>query len=325
MELSSAFSLTPQSRRRWPRARIAAAGRVPAAVVAAALLSGCTMMGMRPDERSLPVAAPAALVATPAMLAPDAPVPVAAPARPRVAALPFGPVTARDADPHDAVSRARRLPVQGIDVSRWQGDIDWADVRGAGIRFAYLKTTEGGDHVDPSFARNWDGAAAAGVPRGAYHFMYWCRPVHQQALFFMLNVPADPGALPPVLDVEWNNHSETCDRKVSASEARGMIEVMLAAMQAHTGKTPVIYTDINFHKDVLSGGQFSGYPFWLRSVAAEPRTVYDNRPWRFWQFTATGRVDGIRGDVDRNAFNGTVADWEAWLRGNGVTPWGVGY
>ena len=75
-------------------------------------------------------------------------------------------------------------------------------------------------------------------------------------------------------------------------------------MEYHTGKRPVIYTDINFHRDVLEG-EFNGYEFWLRSVAAEPHERFGNRPWTFWQYTATGRVPGIRGDVDRNAFHGS--------------------
>ena len=82
------------------------------------------------------------------------------------------------------VARAHALPIHGIDVSRWQGKIDWALVRAAGTQFAFIKATEGGDHLDPRFTENWYGAAQAGVPRGAYHFMYWCRPAHEQAAWF---------------------------------------------------------------------------------------------------------------------------------------------
>lgn len=228
-----------------------------------------------------------------------------------------------DRDPNDGVRRAHRLPIQGIDVSSHQGAIDWGAVKAAGIDFAYMKTTEGGDFTDPRFAENWAGAARAGVPRGAYHFMYWCRPVHQQALFFVLNVPQDPTALPPALDLEWNIDSRTCRRKVPAEEARRMAKVLLAAMEAHTGKRPIIYTDINFYRDVLSNGEFSDYEFWLRSVASEPRQHYGGRPYMFWQFTATGKVPGISGPVDRNAFSGTALEWGRWLKQVGVTPVGV--
>jgi lysozyme len=224
--------------------------------------------------------------------------------------------TLSDKKPHNGVAAAHAMPIQGIDVSYWQGDIDWQKAREAGIRFAYIKATEGGDHLDPKFLENWNAAKQAGIARGAYHFVYWCRPAHEQALWFMLNVPPDNDALPPVLDVEWNGHSKTCPGKVSRDTALAKIKILLDAMQAHTGKRPIIYTDPKFHREVLEG-EFTEYHFWLRSVAAEPETVYRERKWAFWQFTTTGRVPGIAGPVDRNSFNGTRADWERvlnWLQ-----------
>lgn len=220
--------------------------------------------------------------------------------------------TKGDSKPHPGVARVHRLPVHGIDVSRWQGDIDWAQVRRAGTRFAFIKATEGGDHLDPRFFENWDNARRAGVPRGAYHFVFWCRPAHEQAAWFIENVPNDPDALPPVLDVEWNNHSRTCRRHVPRAEALEKIRYMLAAMERHYGKLPIIYTDINFHADVLEGEHFDN-PFWLRSVAAEPHERYRNRQFTFWQWTQTGTVPGVRGPVDRNAFYGSEREWEQYL------------
>lgn len=219
-----------------------------------------------------------------------------------------------DARPHQGVAAAHTYPIHGIDISRWQGEIDWTAVKGAGTRFVFMKATEGGDHIDPSFLRNWEGARRAGVPRGAYHFVYWCRPAHEQAVWFKQHIPNDPDALPPVLDVEWNGHSRTCPRKIERSLALEKIRLMLTELEQLTGKKPVIYTDITFHKDVLEG-EFNDYPYWIRSTAALPETRYENRPWAFWQFTTTGRVPGIKGDVDRNAFFGDEARFAGWLRG----------
>lgn len=219
-----------------------------------------------------------------------------------------------DAKPHPGVAKALTMPVHGIDVSRWQAQIDWAQVKDAGTKFVFMKATEGGDHADPNFRANWAGAKAAGIPVGAYHFVYWCRPAIEQAHWFVQHIPNDPDALPPVLDVEWNGHSATCPRKVSREVALEKMRVMLTELERHTGKRPIIYTDITFHKDVLEGGEFDEYPFWLRSVAAEPEERYVNRKWTFWQWTTTGRVPGIRGDVDRNVFNGSEKEWEAWLK-----------
>ena len=221
--------------------------------------------------------------------------------------------TLRDAKPHNGVAAAHTMPIQGIDVSYWQGDIDWGAAREAGVSFTFIKATEGGDHLDPKFLDNWYAARRAGIARGAYHFVYWCRPAHEQALWFMLNVPADSDALPPVLDVEWNSHSKTCPGRVARDTALAKIKILLDAMEAHTGKRPVIYTDPTFHREILEG-EFTDYHFWLRSVAAEPDVIYRERSWSFWQFTTTGSVPGVKGRVDRNSFNGTRADWERVLQ-----------
>jgi lysozyme len=151
------------------------------------------------------------------------------------------------------------------------------------------------------------------VPRGAYHFVYWCRPAHEQAAWFKRNVPQDPDALPPVLDVEWNGQSVNCPKKVPREQALAMIDVMLREMEAHTGKRPIIYTDITFHKEILEG-EYNDYPYWIRSTAAEPHVRYNDRRWTFWQFTTTGRVPGVKGDVDRNTFYGTENQWRMFVQ-----------
>lgn len=232
------------------------------------------------------------------------------------ASLGLGMAEARqltDKKPHKGVAAAHAMPVQGIDVSYYQGDIDWRKVRDAGIQFAFIKATEGGDRFDEKFLANWRAAKKAGVARGAYHFMYWCRPASQQATWYKAHVPKDDDALPPVLDVEWTTHSKTCARRIPRAAAIAKIKVMLKALEAHSGKRPIIYTDPKFHREVLEG-EFTDYHFWLRSVAAKPEEIYSARDWAFWQFTTTGRVRGVAGPVDRNVFYGTRADWKTVLK-----------
>lgn len=222
-----------------------------------------------------------------------------------------GPIEG-DNRPHAGVARARALPIQGMDIARYQGQVDFGQARNYGIHFAFMKATEGKDYLDPSFYSNWSRARAAGMARGAYHFMTWCSLASEQADWFIKMVPNDPDALPPVLDLEWNNDS-SCKNHPSRENALEKIRYMLTAMEAHTGKLPIIYTDMTFHHDVLEGEHFLN-AFWLRSTAAEPHHKYSNRPgWTFWQWTQTGVIRGIRPEVDRNAFYGSPNDWTIFL------------
>lgn len=210
-------------------------------------------------------------------------------------------------------------PIHGIDVSRYQGVIDWKTVKEEGHRFAWIKATEGGDHADEKFALNWIAAHDAGIARGAYHFYFWCRPVQDQINWFIKNVPVESASLPPVLDVEWNGDSELCPKKVPKAQALAAMKAFLVAIERHYGKRPVIYTTIDFYRDVIVG-DLHDYPLWVRTVNAHPQQRYPGRRWAFWQYTAEGRVAGIKGNVDRNTFFGSEEQWQAFLKGPQGTP-----
>lgn len=222
------------------------------------------------------------------------------------------PAAFSDNDPHDWPGRRpSAYPVHGIDVSRWQGDVDWRAARAGGANFAWLKATEGGDHVDPAFRDHWRGAARAGVPRGAYHHFYFCRPAAEQARWFIRNVPRDPAALPPVLDIEWTPFSRTCRIRPEPEAIRREALVFLRALERHYGKRPLIYTTVDFYRDTGIGRL--PYEFWLRSTAAHPSESYPGQRWTFWQYTSTGAVAGIGRDTDINAFAGSPQAWAEWL------------
>lgn len=203
-------------------------------------------------------------------------------------------------------------PIKGIDVSKFQGVVDWSGVRGANVHFAYIKATEGGDRVDDRFAENWAAAKAAGVPRGAYHFYYFCRTGAEQAAWFIKNVPVDPNALPMVLDMEWNHLSPSCKRRPDVAEVHREMNTFLKIIEKRYGKRPMIYSSVDFHRDRLVGA-FTGYHFWLRSVAGHPSIKYHpSTRYSFWQHTATGSVAGVTGNVDRNVFMGGAAEFRRW-------------
>lgn len=239
--------------------------------------------------------------------------------RPEAGAVEPGHTPARqlrfgDRKPHPWGTRAPwTYAVHGTDVSKYQRSVDWNTVRNAGISFVFIKATEGGDRVDDYFHEHWWGAKAAGIPRSAYHFFYFCRSAREQAQWFIRNVPREAGVLPHVLDMEWNHMSPSCKLRPPAATVQSEMRVFLDMIERHYGKRPIIYTSIDFYRDNRLH-EFEGYDWWLRSVSAHPSERYGTNRFLFWQYTGTGEIPGIKGDADINVFNGTHAQWRAWLR-----------
>lgn len=218
-----------------------------------------------------------------------------------------------DRDPVDFGRRGPdRYPVHGIDVARYQGAIDWSAAARAGVNFAFIKATEGGDLLDSQFAQNWTMAGRAGVLRGAYHFYYFCTDAETQAKWFIRNVPRQQGALPPVLDMEWNPYSPTCQKRPAGSVVRREMKTFLDMLHRHYGQRPVIYTTPQFYRDA-GLHNMPNEEYWLRSVARTLDEVYPGQRWSFWQYSGTGIVSGVRGDVDLNVFAGSRQAWAQWV------------
>ena len=230
--------------------------------------------------------------------------------------VPAGAVVAPnfdDNDPHpELAGQVRRHPVHGIDVARFQKSVDWYSARANGVNFAFIKATEGGDRVDEMFDSHWRGAARAGVRRGAYHFFYHCRAPEEQARWFFKHVPRRSGDLPPVIDMEWTPTSPTCTIRRPAEVIRADAEVLIRMFTDHYGTAPILYTTVDFYEDNQMW-RLKGTDFWLRSVAAHPSDRYAGQHWAFWQYTSTGLIPGIAGEVDINVFAGDEAQWADWL------------
>lgn len=203
-----------------------------------------------------------------------------------------------------------RYPIRGVDVSHYQGTIDWGILGKEDISFAYIKATEGSSHVDPQFAKNWQEAGESGLRTGAYHFFSFDSPGQGQLEHFTATVGDEPGRLPPVVDFEFYG-----DKKVNPPEAEPVAEqlgILLEGLEAHYGVQPVIYATEEAWEMYIHG-RFDQYPLWIRNVKTRP-DIGTTR-WTFWQYSNRGRLKGYSGEekyIDLNVFGGTKEQWEAW-------------
>jgi lysozyme len=196
--------------------------------------------------------------------------------------------------------------LKGIDVSHYQGHVDWQAVKAAGCAFAFAKATEGTGVTDPYFAANWAGMQAAGLARGAYHFFRPAEDAKQQAAHFLSTVQLAPGDLPPVLDVETN------DGVPNSAIVEG-VQLWLEAVEPVTGVTPVIYTAASFW-DAHLNDQFGSYPLWIAhyTAASSPAPLPAGwADWTFWQYSQSLAIAGVSGAADHDYFDGTPEDLQA--------------
>lgn len=198
-------------------------------------------------------------------------------------------------------------PVRGVDVSHYQGEIDWETIRGQEIDFAFLKATEGSGTVDETFADNWKNARAAGLAVGAYHFFSFDSSGETQTANFLKTVPAAANAMPPVIDLEYYDS----EGSQAAETVRRELRVMLDALKTRYGKTPIIYTTQNFWEKYLRDTDFE-YTLWIRSVYSSPSSKLSPQ-WSFWQYNSRGVLEGYHGvetKIDLNAYRGTREEFE---------------
>ncbi len=193
-----------------------------------------------------------------------------------------------------------RYDIRGVDVSHHQGQVDWDALAADGTTFAYIKSTEGGDWVDSQFEANWQGAAEAGVLRGAYHFFTLCTPGADQAANMIATVPDEPGVLPPAVDLEFAGN---CSARPEVDEFRAELDVFLETIDSHYRLQPVIYTNAHFYTKYLNEDP-PKVIWWMQSPILEP---WGSPDWAFWQYTP-GPKAGVAGDVDRNVFDGNEVD-----------------
>ena len=198
--------------------------------------------------------------------------------------------------------------VHGIDISHYQGDIDWKMLKQTRqgqfpVQFIFMKATEGGDFADDKFVANFDSARAHGFIRGAYHFYNPKTDAHKQADFFINSVKLEPGDLPPVLDIEKKSRD--------IKKLQNDLKIWLRKVESHYGVKPIIYASYKFKTRYLNDSIFDTYPYWIAHYYVD--SVKYQGEWQFWQHTDVGTLPGIDEQVDLNVFNGSLSEMKELL------------
>ncbi|MCL1124971.1 GH25 family lysozyme [Shewanella surugensis] len=206
--------------------------------------------------------------------------------------------------------------IQGIDVSHYQGRIDWPQVNRQLFPFAIAKATGGETYVDPEFHINWHGMRENGLIRGAYHFFYAADDPQKQALKYLSVVGEwNPADLPPILDIEITDN-------MNGVAIRERSLVWLNIVEKETQRRPIIYTNSFFSKTYLNDPRLARFPLWIAQYSAElsvlPEPWKDKgtcrNTWCLWQHSQNGKVTGVNAPVDLNHFNGNLPSLKKFIR-----------
>jgi lysozyme len=191
----------------------------------------------------------------------------------------------------------------GIDVSQYQGTIDWENLEAIEeqfeIKFVVVRATAGSKKVDRNFKKNWRNLSSTVYIQGAYHYYRPDENSTDQANNFIKNVKLRKGHLPPILDIEKMPKGQSMDKLKEG------LQNWLTIVQKKFGVKPIIYTGEKYYEDFLRD-DFPNYKFWIANYNPWKDKIEDN--YLMWQFTEKAQLHGINELVDVNVFNGNVAD-----------------
>ena len=208
--------------------------------------------------------------------------------------------------------------IHGIDISHYQGDINWNKLRhsiieGCPLRFVIIKSTEGASRVDEKFKDNFFQAREHGFIRGAYHFWSNKSKAREQAYFFLEHAKLEDGDLPPVLDIEHYPND------VKLEDFQRDVLTWLHIVEDRYHVKPIIYTYFKFKEKYLSAPVFDDYPYWIAHYYVD-KVEYKGQ-WKFWQHTDAGKLPGIHGYVDLDIYNGSYYDLKKLTIGSEEEDW----
>lgn len=207
----------------------------------------------------------------------------------------------------DLKPNVRKSKISGIDVSHYQGVIEWDKVRES-VDFVYIKATEGGTLKDSKFNRNWRESKRNGVKRGAYHFFTPNVSAYEQFINFKNSVKLSPGDLPPVLDVEREAGVYT-KLDIDMDE----VNEWLRLVEEYYGVKPIIYSDYITFKFFMDD-KVNNYKLWIylpKGYFLKPS--FNDYDCVIWQYSYKGKIDGIKGNTDLDEFYGDSNEFENLL------------
>ena len=213
---------------------------------------------------------------------------------------------------------AEKYEVKGVDVSEYQGEIDWDKIKSQGIDFAFIKATEGSTSKDNYFDTNFSKLKQMeDMLVGCYHFFSFETKGEEQAQNYINvvgNVENDNSLIIPIVDIEYYSYYKKA--KPSKEWVLEELQNLLNKMEEEYRLKPIIYTTMEFYNDYIKGN-FEEYDLWIRDIVFNPSLNLENRKWEFWQYTGKGRLDGYKGEekfIDLNVFNGSKSEFEEYVQ-----------
>ena len=211
----------------------------------------------------------------------------------------------------DSGTAGETASVQGIDVSHYQGDVDWQAVSDAGIEFTFIKCTDSTGNKDSKFETNWADTKVVGIPRGAYHFFHPEEDTVAQANFFLTCFDTSVGELPPVIDVERYKDDFA---KLECQDVLDKINAFANTVTQELKGTIIIYTNPStWEQNMCSADIFDTHGIWIAEYSETLKLDSKWEKWNFWQYSQSGNIDGIDGNVDLNQFNGTADQFKEFI------------
>ncbi len=190
-----------------------------------------------------------------------------------------------------------RTSIEGIDVSHYQGRINWDAVAGSGgIAYVYMKATEGATLVDDTYEYNLKEARRVGLKVGSYHFYRPNTDWKQQLKNLTAVVKPEEQDLLPIIDIEQRGRG-------SREHFIKNLKAFIAQVTKVYGRKPLLYTFQNFYNKHLVG-EFEDYPWMIARYREDEPTLNDGKDYVIWQYTSSGRIPGVNGDVDRSRMMG---------------------